>query len=329
MSKFSFIVDFIKLNKKRTVLRQISLLAAIVVMLILAVFAWFTSSSGEATAEGIKVSMFTGNNLDISLDGGKNYVGDIDLLSADDQEYISDENKIKGVLSMEDITSDGYNFFRPVFLTDANNIRTPDTAENWEDAAKNRAYISQEITFRTGSASDIYIGSGTQIITSAENEGKLLASSNPEKIGNISPNGNFSRDCIVGALRISAVDSNDNMCFVMIPRTDVELVQNDTSFSVETNNVSSNVFDHYYYSTNYQSEGAPVKLDESKVVHAYTPNTDGTIAKIGTTTLNKNDGFYYTTATINIWVEGCDAEARRALSGGKFNIVLDFMAVEN
>ena len=231
---------------------------------------------------------------------------------------------------MEDITSDGYNFFRPVFLTDSNNIRTPDTTVNWEDAAKNRAYISQEITFRTGSASDIYIGSGTQIITSAENEGKLLASSNPEEIGNISPNGNFSRDCIVGALRISAVDSNDNMCFVMIPRTDVEFVQNGTSFSVETNeNVSLDVFDHYYYSTNYQSEGAPVKLDESKVVHAYTPSTDGTIAKIGTTTLNKNDGFYYTTATINIWVEGCDAEARRALSGGKFNIVLDFMAVEN
>lgn len=333
MSKFSFIVDFLKLNKKRTVLRQISLLAAIVVMLILAVFAWFTSGTGEATAEGIKVSMFTGNNLDISLDGGKNYVGDIDLLSTDDQEYISDENKIKGVLSMEDITSDGYNFFLPVFLPDANNIRKPDTTEDWEDAAnsaKNRAYISQEIIFRTGSASHIYIGSGTRIITSAENEGKLLVSSNPEEIGNISPNGNFSRDCIVGALRISAVDSNDNMCFVMIPRTDVEFVQNDTSFSVKTNeNVSSNVFDHYYYSTNYQSEGAPVKLDESKVVHANTPSTDGTIAKIGTTTLNKNDGFYYTTATINIWVEGCDAEARRALSGGKFNIVLDFMAVEN
>ena len=328
MSKFSFIVNFLKLNKKRTILRQLCLLAAIVVLLILAVLAWFTAGTGEATAEHLKLSIFTGNNLDISLDGGINFVSGIDLLKESDQKYISDENKIKGVLSMEDITSDGYNFFRPVFLTDSNNIRTPDTTTNWDDAAKNRAYISQEIVFRTGSASDIYIGDGTEIITFTEQEGKLLVSDDPDEIGNKSSTGNFSRDCIVGALRISAVDGN-NMRFVMIPRTDVELVQNADNFTVNYgSDVSFDVFDHYYYSTNYQTEGDPVKLDESKVIHAYTPTTDGNNAKITTTKLNKEDGMYYATATINIWVEGCDAEARRALSGGKFNIILDFMAVE-
>ena len=330
MSKFSFIVNSLKLNKKRPILRQVCLLAAIVVMLILAAFAWFTSSKGEATANGIKVSIFTGNNLDISLDGGQNFVSGIDLMDADDQQYISDTNKIKGVLSMEDITSDGKYFFRPVFEMDQNNIRTPDTTTNWDEAAKNRAYISQEITFRTNAASDIYIGNSTQIITSAENEGKLLASSDPNEIGNKSSNGDFSRDCIVGALRISAVDSSGNMCFVMIPRTDVEFIQNGDNFYVATGeNVSNNVFVHEYYSTNYQIDGAPVMLDESKVIHAYSASTDGTISKIATTVKNNNDGYCYATATINIWVEGCDAEARRALSGGKFNIVLDFMAVES
>lgn len=40
-----------------------------------------------------------------------------------------------------------------------------------------------------------------------------------------------------------------------------------------------------------------------------------TIATIGTTAI---DGKYYGKVKVNVWVDGCDKEARRALSGGKF-----------
>ena len=329
MKKFSFIKR-IKLNKqpkKRYLLKQISLLTATAIIFVFAVFAWF-SNKEEANLNSLNVTLDSGNNLLISLDDGTTFLGSIDLMDEDVQQYISLDNQILGIINMKDITSDGKTFYRPVFLNEDKN-RVPDTASNWETVTGNNSvYISEKIVFRTSVPSDIYLGSGTSIVTSAEKDNLLLTNTEPVGVGNMSGFGYFSNDCIVGALRISAINSSGELCYVNIPRTDMEMTKTVTdgvtSYSLVTgDDVSENTKIHQYYYSPESPEG-----DE---IYALT-TSDKTIESldtvaIATTTLQEN-GYYEATATINIWLEGTDPETTRALSGGKYTVSLSFVASE-
>lgn len=323
MNKFSFIREKLKLNNKKPLLKQVALLLVTAMLFIVAVFAWFTSHE-TAEADGLKITMGTSKNLEISLDGGSTYHNGLNLLSDDHQEFIGETNKIKGKLAMLDITSDGLTFLRPVFKQQEDGIREPDTTENWDTANKNTAYIAQTIRFRTTFPAEIFIGKDTAITTKSE----ILVGENS---GNKSANGDFSKDCIVGALRISAIDSNNNLCFTMIPRSDVELVENSGTFSVNYSGtpgeaVSDNTKIHTYYNSSKAIETNNSPLLSFSATEDLKPSDDTTM--IATTTRNEETGYYEGYATINIWLEGCDPETRRALSGGHYSIVLDFVAYE-
>ncbi len=318
MKNFSFIIEKLKLNKKNTLLRHVSLLIATLMLLSVAVWAWFSMQT-NANANGLNVTLGAGKNLDMSLDLGKTYHGTFDLLGEDDQQYISTNNQIKDKLNMFDVTSDGKVFWNPKFKEQTDGLRQPDvnSQEQWTHPNPNYAYISETITFRTTFPADIYMGKNTAITTSTN---KLVGADAENK----SDRGDFSRDCIVGALRISAIDSNNQLKFVMIPRSEIKLVEaSDGSFTANTNN-TSNI--HTYYPESYQS-GTTTKqaLTAFTAVDGGKAPNDNT--KIATTTAS-SDGYYYGTATVNIWLEGCDEETRRVLSGGKFNISLDFVAFE-
>lgn len=323
MTKFSFIKK-VKLNTKFPLIRQIALLIAILMLLVMAALAWFASKE-TAEADGLNISMSSGKNLLISLDG-ENFVTSIDLLSDEAQDIIGSQNKIKGFLNMTDITSDGVTFLRPTFK-EIDGERIPNVEDDWKvmgDEDRNNSFISQTVTFRTDSPSIIYLSSGTGISTYSEENNQPLTGSNS---GNKSEDGDFSKDCIVGALRISAVDSSGNLCFLCIPRSDivssVETNENDEKeYSVVIDeNGSPDSMIHSYYSTNYAEEKE--EQTASGVIYSF----DGT-QQIAVTTKNSEFGYYEATATINIWLEGCDAETRRAFSGGKFNMSFDFTAVE-
>lgn len=335
MSKFSFIKDKIKLNikpKKGLVLKQISLLLVTAVLFVFAVWAWFVSESTPAEASGINITMTTANNLQISLDDGTHFRSSIDLMSESDQEFISIDNVILNRLDMKDLTSDGKTFFRPVFNDDENANRIPDVSQNWDEVTGDgTVYISEKIVFRTAIASDIYISENTNITTSAESAGLLLTNTAPVNIGNMSDFGYFSKDCIVGALRISATTSSGELCYVSIPRADVELTKttstDGTKYTVNTgDSVSVNAKAHNYYATSGATGNTEVlyTLTESDKVIDFSEISSSPIA---TTTLQEN-GFYEATATVNIWLEGCDSETTRALSGGQYTIYLDFAAVK-
>ncbi len=330
MKKFSF-MNKVKLNnapKKLFLLKQISLLLATAFILVFAVFAWFTGGEGTAKATGIQVTMKANNNMLISLNGGSDFRPSIDLMAEDDQQYISPENTIKDLLYMRDITSDGLSFFRPAFLdNDSSTDRRPDTSKSW-DAASDNSYISLSIVFQTSEASDIFLSDSTNILTSAEKQNLLLSSTEPVDIGNKSDFGNFSNDCIVGALRLSAVNSNNQLVYVYIPRKDIEMTKTITdgvtSYDVKTGseNVTSNTSVHSYYkSVSTTSDPYYTLTESSDVVDNLATNT----YPIATTTLQEG-GSYKATATINIWLEGCDPETTRALSKGQYSISLEFTA---
>ncbi|MCI6651982.1 MAG: hypothetical protein MSH11_00955 [Ruminococcus sp.] len=52
--------------------------------------------------------------------------------------------------------------------------------------------------------------------------------------------------------------------------------------------------------------------------------------KIGTTTkANPNDKYYTTQVDLTIWIDGCDAEARKEFVGGKFSSKFQFVGISN
>lgn len=338
MTKFSFIKN-IKLNKNSLIIKQMALLIALLMTFIMVVFAWFSLNEGEADADGLSISMGAGDSMLISLDGGDHFVSQIDLLdnSATTQNLIGSQNKLfkdngQFKLSMLDITSDGEVFYLPKF-SETDGVREPDTNKEWTPAVENEAYISQKIIFRTDSPCNIYMGSGTKVTTYSEANKLALASDDVSSIGNKSAAGNFSKDCIVGALRISAIDTSqaDPVCrFVCIPRSDIELIKESNADGTVTltvvtgDAVSGDTLIHTYYDSTYQTTGAP--LDFYDTIAGF----DGT--QLITTTSKKvvRDGEegYEGTATINIWLEGCDPEVTRIFSGGKYNITFDFVATD-
>lgn len=332
MKKFSFINN-VKLNKapkKMFLLKQISLLMATAFILVFAVFAWFTGDDNDVKATGIHVTMEGNNNLLISLNGGKDFLGGIDLMNDEHQKFISSDNLIKGILNMRDITSDGKTFYRPVFEDDNSNTnRVPDTDQTW-DLAGDTSYISETVVFRTSVPSDIYLSENTLFSTSAEDENKLLSNNDPVGIGNKSSFGNFSNDCIVGALRLSVINSNNELLYVHIPRKDIEMTKTITdgvtSYDVTTGieNVSKNTSVHTYYKATGSTSAPYYSLVESKLVLNELLSSSHCIA----TTTQQENGFYEATVTINIWLEGCDPETTRALSKGQYSISLDFTATE-
>ncbi len=328
MSIIGYIKDTLKSRQKMALIRLVALLIAIVMLLLVAVWAWFANNT-EADASGLNISVNAGKNMYISLDGGLTYHPGIDLLDENSQIYISESNKIKDNLMMLDITSDGKTFLRPVFSQTDGANRTPDTSKNWSDATPNQAYISLNINFRTTFPGKIYLGSGTDIVTFCESNNLPLTGTSS---GNPSTKGDFSKDCIVGALRLSAVDG-DNLRFVMIPRSDIELITTTTtvdnitsySYEVKTGNAVSNrakIHEYYNSTKEFTTNNSPL-LSSSATQSAADEN-----AYLTTTVLDEESGQYIGNATINIWLEGCDDEVKRALSGGKYNIALDFVAHE-
>ncbi len=335
MKKFSF-MNKIKLNiepKRRFLLKQISLLLATVFIFVISVWAWYVGDDHPATATGIQVTMTAANSIEISLNDGADFLGSIDLMDEEQQKFISADNIIKDVLNMKDITSDGKTFYRPVFSDDNSATdRTPDVTKNWDDAG-NTAYISEKIVFRTSTPSKIYLGDETTFTTSAEAQNKKLASKEHLEVGNLSGftakdhrNGEtvyFSTDCIVGALRLAAIDSSNELLYVYIPRKDVELTKDDSDYIIKTgNDVSINTTIHNYYTKSGDTTELFMLTQSEDLVEVL-----GAAPPIATTTLQE-DGTYTATATINIWLEGCDTETTRALSTGRYKIHLDFTATE-
>lgn len=143
-------------------------------------------------------------------------------------------------------------------------------------------------------------------------------------------------------------DENTQPKALWIPRSDIRFEQNDTTNSMSLySNITSidkvhdkysfynigdddddipdmNTYTHHYYS---------YKKDESDMIVGYTPFAEAITIhelnkdKIPICEVNKriegDDENYYGKVHVNIWVEGCDSEARRALRGGQFVINFD------
>lgn len=318
-------------NRKTGIMitKNLIILVVLVFVAILAMWAWFTSHT-EDVADGIDVKCDVPDGIEIAVVApgatptDKDYTSSYITLSADKNKFMED-------LFMSEVTSDGKTFYKPA-LIQSNGVAYADVTANWDEATANENYLSF----------DLYIRSKSTQKVSLTTKSKFTPLSNvlvddPELglvSGNKSTEGDYSKDCIIGATRFSIVDYNDNKDGVLkllwIPRPDIYFYGTGVDLDVEQTDYDGITYKHNYYEVTASSKTLKTIDSSSKLSYFKTSvkNSDGEYALPGKTEILKltkigDDKYYTKCIRCNMWVDGEDTEDRLALVKGKFEIYLD------
>lgn len=321
MSKDQQLVK-IKRDTKSLVMKNLIVMAVLIIIALTGVISWFTNKT-EATADGINVTCEAPKGLKIAVVQHGEPAPDVNdetqwsegeiTLTKEDYPFLKEQSIIE-------ITSDGTDFYKPK-LTQENGKAKPDTSSEWDVADKD-SYLSIDVYMKTGDEHMVYLNSGTEI---SPNSTTLTG----ENSGNKSDDGNFSKDCIVGAVRLSTVNSTDsNLKNLWIPAPQIHY---DGDKKVVTlNNISGDTFKHKYWKVTKDSDGktgrpqgtTPVEYD-GVITNTKNDFKLGKNYKFANLTKKETSDKYATgMTTVNIWVDGEDDEARFAMVGGKFKATI-------
>lgn len=330
MSKDQELVK-VKRDTKSLVMKNLIVMAVLIILALTGVISWFTSKT-EATASGINVKCEAPKGLKIAVvqhgekapdvnDETKWSEGEI-TLTKDKYPFLKEQSIIE-------ITSDGTDFYKPK-LTQENGMAKPDTSSEcvWDVADKD-SYLSIDVYMKTGEDHVVYLNSETEI-------SPISTTLTGEQSGNKSDDGNFSKDCIVGAVRlstVSTVNSTDSTIKnLWIPAPQIHYDSDNKEVTLD--NTSGDTFKHMYWEVTKNLDGKTGKPTGTKPIeyNGVITNTNGKFT-LGKNSLDKNYEFAKLTkqpsdkyatgmATVNIWVDGEDDEARFAMVGGKFKATI-------
>lgn len=321
MSKDQKLVK-IKRDTKSLVMKNLIVMAVLIIIALTGVISWFTNKT-EATADGINVICEAPKGLKIAVVQHGDPAPDVNdetqwsegeiTLTKEDYPFLKEQSIIE-------ITSDGTDFYKPK-LTQENGKAKPDTSSEWDVADKD-SYLSIDVYMKTGEDHMVYLNSGTEI-------SPIYTTLTGEQSGNKSDDGDFSKDCIVGAVRLSTVNSADSkLKNLWIPAPQIHY--DSDKKEVTLGNTSGDTFKHKYWKVTKNSDGktgkptgtAPV---EYKDVITNT-NNDFKLGKnydfAMLTKKQPSDKYASGMTTVNIWVDGEDDEARFAMVGGKFKATI-------
>ncbi len=317
----------------RMIAKNLIVMLVAVIVALTGVLAWFTNKT-SADANGISVECKAPDGIEIAVvEKGTS----IDTLHHEDfhegKITLGEQDFLKD-LSLSEVTSDGISFYKPV-LKQLGGTAMPDTSQQWEGESDiiNKSYISFDLYVRSKSEQTVFLEGTSKVSTVAQ---KLIG----EHAENKSSLGDFSRDCIVGATRLSVVDystATPDRKLLWIPRPDLLLTNYNGTFQVTTDNTSNT---HRYWKvtvaeggvqTNHQETvmSPPEVTTSTKVNDEYVLGTKNQITSLSTSKIftdekGKNNVQYYCNhVTVNIWIEGEDDEARLALVDGEFKVNLD------
>lgn len=317
MSKDQKLVK-VKRDTKSLVMKNLIVMAVLIAIALTGVISWFTNKT-KATADGINVICEAPDGLEVAIvphgsNEKLNYqAGTIDLTKC---ESLSD---LFSNLSFEELTSDGLHFYKPK-LNQSGSTVTVDTTDKWLDAEdyayKNHSdgtsipYLSLDIYMRSKNAHTIVLGSDTYI---KPNSDKL----NGADSGNKSELGDFSKDCIVGAVRMSTVVGNEPKLW--IPAPNILYDYDNGTVSTKITDKNSESFKHKYWKVTDLQPSSDEQVAEDVIVNNKCNYEIGENDALNIAlSQDNNDKLFKGKFTLNIWVDGEDAEARQAMVGGKF-----------
>lgn len=318
-------------NRKTGIMitKNLIILVVLVFVAILAMWAWFTSHT-EDVADGIDVKCDVPDGIEIAVVApgatptDKDYTSSYITLSADKNKFMED-------LVMSEVTSDGKTFYKPA-LIQSNGEAYADVTANWDEATANENYLSFDLYIRSKSTQKVSLTTKSKF-TPLSN---VLVDDPAQGLvsGNKSTEGDYSKDCIIGATRFSIVDYNDNKDGVLkllwIPRPDIYFYGTGVDLDVEQTDYDGITYKHKYYEVTASSKTLKTIDSSSKLSYFQTSvkNSDGEYALPGKTEILKltkigDDKYYTKCVRCNMWVDGEDTEDRLALVKGKFEIYLD------
>lgn len=321
MSKDQELVK-IKRDTKSLVMKNLIVMAVLIILALTGVISWFTNKT-KATADGINVTCETPKGLKIAVVRHGEEAPDVN----DDTQWsegeitlTDDKYPFLKEQSIIEITSDGTDFYKPK-LTQENGKAKPDTSSEWDVADKD-SYLSIDVYMKTGEDHVVNLNSGTEI-------SPISTTLTGEQSGNKSDDGDFSKDCIVGAVRLSTVNSTDSTIKnLWIPAPQIHYDSEEKK--VTLCNISGDTFEHKYWKVAKNSDGktgmpqgtAPVKY-EGVITNTNDNFKLGKNCKFAELTKKQPSDKYATgMTTVNIWVDGEDDEARFAMVGGNFKATI-------
>lgn len=321
MSKDQKLVK-IKRDTKSLVMKNLIVMAVLIIIALTGVISWFTNKT-KATADGINVTCETPKGLKIAVVRHGEEAPDVN----DDTQWsegeitlTDDKYTFLKEQSIIEITSDGTDFYKPK-LTQENGKAKPDTSSEWDVADKD-SYLSIDVYMKTGEDHVVNLNSGTEI-------SPISTTLTGEQSGNKSDDGDFSKDCIVGAVRLSTVNSTDSTIKnLWIPAPQIHYDSEEKK--VTLGNISGDTFEHKYWKVAKNSDGktgmpqgtAPVKY-EGVITNTNDNFKLGENCKFAELTKKQPSDKYATgMTTVNIWVDGEDDEARFAMVGGNFKATI-------
>lgn len=322
MSKDQELVK-VKRDTKSLVMKNLIVMAVLIIIALTGVISWFTNKT-EATADGINVICEAPKGLKIAVVRHGEEAPDVNdetqwsegeiTLTKDAYPFLKEQSIIE-------ITSDGTDFYKPK-LTQENGKAKPDTSSEWDVADKD-SYLSIDVYMKTGEDHMVYLNSGTEI-------SPISTTLTGEQSGNKSDDGDFSKDCIVGAVRLSTVNSTDSTIKnLWIPAPQIHY--DSDKKEVTLNNTSGDTFNHKYWKVAKNSDGktgmpqgtTPVEYEGVVITNT---NNDFKLGKnydfAMLTKKQPSDKYASGMTTVNIWVDGEDDEARFAMVGGKFKATI-------
>lgn len=310
-----------------TLAKNLIILIILAVVCFVGVWSWYTNKT-TATAKGLSVSCQAPDGVEIA-------VVEHGASAPDDTAYSTsvylDEASFLSKLVMSEVTSDGVNFLQPK-LIQANGQAMPDPSKEWGDAVAGIDYICFDLYIRTKTPKAIYLSDESSVNPVAE----TLTWDSGEGLGNNpSASGNFSKDCLVGATRVSILNKENEKKLLWIPRPDIYLLQEGANYQVLTGlkDNSFSTYTHTYWQnptdmteaddvvTSDVSDNGAVKLGENIEITSFDADKGDAVTD--------GEEYVYSKVVVNLWTEGEDKEARLALAGGQFELNLKLISEQS
>ncbi len=279
------------------VVKQAGELFLIVVSIFIVSYAWFVKTTKNETKD-LTIKTKASRLLYISLDDGQTWSTELSL-------NLSDNFKFNN-----EVTGDGVNFYK------AATKRDDGIPITFKSAVSGSDYLEFDLLFKSNAALGVFLDSDSFIIPSCgETQVDLIGDTVVRK----SAYGNFSRDLIAGALRVSFTEndyvneqyvSELSSSLVWAPNKNYELLYNNGYYTFDID--STNGQDYKYINptngVNYELVDNLKDNLNTDFVNDFA-NGDPMITKIDE---NFNDGIR--AVTVRIWIEGNDREAHTALT---------------
>lgn len=319
-----------KINLKSKQIVAINLFLIFILMTV-SVYAWFATQVNN-TVDAYDIQVNADESLQLSFDN-VTWSGTLNLADLKN----ANNESVLDTMKFVEVTSDG-NTFRIPQLTQKTNYAIVNTSAAFSSATANQDYLEFTVNMRSKEKLNVYLSSDSKAAPSST-VFKGNGCGNPSSYA--TGDDSFSKDCIVGALRVGYKDnSGTDQIWITNPEFHLnnkvgsstytmDIDAGKTEYSDGPTSINEGVSDffwnnpykHYYYNGNtLTSKTVITELSDS--VTQIPTDTKTHIAVLGGTP--DSNGYYSDSVKFRVWIEGCDTEARRALVDGRFNLSLVF-----